>query len=461
MQCIINCLIPMFTFEAKHLKQSIKRKRAITGVSLLSCCSFWSKDFAPFWPRFPRHDRVRVVDGHHLLKVFRERERTRRDIHGQPWSLINKRYEIETLPLPSDTSLTLEAQESATSHQPHVSRMASPKKLSELSASVNNSRQISMLPPPQAGLKRKTLAERAGEVPRGIPAPPGSRLAQPTIRGTTLGGGGGGGGGLHQPGFGASTNHRPASAASSAATGLSASAIHGPDRHHVGTMQRPQTSMSSYGKTRSIRGHSRPASSFDASSSSLTNGARNAPIEAPANSMQSVFFRKFSANIPDRKSEFTHSLYHYPTSTNAHDRESFYTIPNNGIAQSSRTLSLSTAMRGLSIAHKHDPPSIFSQTLRGPATFPKSMAQTSPSKTSAAPSPTHPHSSPKKSPKKEKLFLNKFSNVKTPDWDLGSRVENMESMYADLKASLSTTTAESNGLKESILLYKARGNGRT
>ena len=67
--------------------------------------------------------------------------------------------------------------------------------------------------------------------------------------------------------------------------------------------------------------------------------------------------------------------------------------------------------------------------------------------------------SPSKSPKKpDKLvpFLTRDSNVKATVWDPESRLENVEHLYAELKHSMSSTTVETNGLKESLSLYKAR-----
>ncbi|KAI9804085.1 MAG: hypothetical protein M1825_001486 [Sarcosagium campestre] len=80
-------------------------------------------------------------------------------------------------------------------------KIASPGKgLSEMSVSANNARATTLMPPPgsislkhkgsalpEPAAKRKTLAERAGEVPgSGLPAPATSRFGGPGLRGTTL-----------------------------------------------------------------------------------------------------------------------------------------------------------------------------------------------------------------------------------------------------------------------------------
>ena len=108
-----------------------------------------------------------------------------------------------------------------------------------------------------------------------------------------------------------------------------------------------------------------------------------------------------------------------------------------------------------------DPANVSSVSPIKAISTPSQLPKTKPSVVSFVPSQSRPSKSPKKTPSRDGAFMNKDSNVRMPDWDLGSRVQNMESMYADLKASLSTSTAESNGLRESMVLYKARGRFKT
>jgi kinesin family member C1 len=316
--------------------------------------------------------------------------------------------------------------------------MTTPKKLSELSAAANNARPTSMLPPPQVGMKRKTLAERAAELPRAAPAPPGSRIAGPATKATVLAN-------VAHHGYASSTSSRPASVASSRTTSTTTS-------HHNSRFQpsthRPQTAMSHHAKSRSVHGHSRPISTIDGAMGTTRNGQ----VDAPANSMPFVSLRKCSANTSRRKMpRFTPPRVSSDEPSDQGDIGS--STLNERTVQSLRNVSLVSAMRSLSIEPEFRASS--ASPAKGIATTPTPVFPKT--KSSAAFSPTRSTRSPRKTPSKDKLFLNKYSNAKMPDWDLGSRVENMESMYADLKTSLSTTTAESNSLKESITLYKARG----
>ena len=55
-------------------------------------------------------------------------------------------------------------------------------------------------------------------------------------------------------------------------------------------------------------------------------------------------------------------------------------------------------------------------------------------------------------------YLTKESNKKTKPivWDTDARLANMESMYSGIKEAMDKTSKESDGLKESVSLYKAR-----
>jgi hypothetical protein len=84
--------------------------------------------------------------------------------------------------------------------------------------------------------------------------------------------------------------------------------------------------------------------------------------------------------------------------------------------------------------------------------------------TPSKPSPSSPTPQSKfrdhqmRSTSPQKQFLNRFSNIEapTPAWDTKGRLEDMESLYAQLKGQMDDTNLERNGLEESVNLYKTR-----
>lgn len=71
--------------------------------------------------------------------------------------------------------------------------------------------------------------------------------------------------------------------------------------------------------------------------------------------------------------------------------------------------------------------------------------------------------SPMKSPKKTPrlMFLTRDSNTTTVAWDTRGRLQDVESMYSELKEKMNDTTNESSGLKETVAIYKTRCRSRS
>ena len=72
--------------------------------------------------------------------------------------------------------------------------------------------------------------------------------------------------------------------------------------------------------------------------------------------------------------------------------------------------------------------------------------------------------SPIKSPKKTPTFipfLTRHSNTKAIAWDTRGRLEDMETLYSQLKNKMNDTTNESSGLKETVAIYKTRCRSKT
>ena len=334
-------------------------------------------------------------------------------------------------------------------------RLPSPKKLSELSVSENNARQNSMLPPPppMGALKRKTLVEQAGEPPRPAPAPPSSR--------PIMNGGNSVKGIPRHKSFTASTS-RPASSTSHHRNGShnSFSSSVGVGKQNFSQSYRPHTSMSLNGAQRAIPGPGRPASAFDGQLQS----SRNAQLDGASNSMRAIslnlrrclsgtIIRKVSAKSSesnDSPAAYTNGAAIWSSSTPTK------TSHQNHVK--SRDVSISIAMSKLTVETK---PSYLVPSYDGNPSCPPFTPSQIPKRKKSSVLLTTPNVSPTKSTKKKtplfREFLTKDSNTRTANWDLGSRVENIESMYADLKASMNSSTVESNGLKESVALYKTKG----
>ena len=309
-----------------------------------------------------------------------------------------------------------------------------------------------MLPPPPGHLKRKTLAEKAGEVSRPVPAPPTSRPLGAHTRATSVAGV------SRQNSFSSSTSTRPNSSASSYRNGsnssFSSSVGHG--RIASGQSSRPHTAMSAHTSQRSTTGQNRPASSID----SHTGNGRSIHYDGPANSMRHIsssvrncsassVVRKTSWASNDSQTKYTEV---WPSSANDQFRHDPHIKSLRDISLISQGVTSMSLYANTVILQPHQKEQERPRSPQTPSQIPTKRKSATPLSTANA--------SPLKSSRKTERvggFLSKDSNIKLADWDLGNRVENIESMYAELKATVNSTTAESNNLKDNNSLLKARG----
>lgn len=329
---------------------------------------------------------------------------------------------------------------------PQPRRLQSPRKLGELTASANNARQTSMLPPPPGQLKRKTLAEEAGEHPKQVPVPPSLRNTSSSAKATSITGI------SRQNSYSSSTTSRPSSSASSYRNGTNTSfgSNMGPSRVPSHSQSRSYSSMSTHSTQKSVNGPGRPVSSFD----NQRRSARDVQVEPAINSMSQI-----SSSVHICNASLKHGKKPWLGHDNQLSSKDDCSSSADGLAnpklrgKSIREISLASAMDQLSISQDHVSASSDEKEILYPQT-PSRIPKTTVGHVTVE--NTSPTKSCRKTPKPVGGFLTKDSNVKAADWELSSRIENMESMYADLKASLSTSTAESNALKESNMLYKAK-----
>ena len=311
-----------------------------------------------------------------------------------------------------------------------------------------------MLPPPPGHLKRKTLAEKAGEPPRPAPPPPNSRPLGVPVKTTSIAGL------SRQNSFSSSASSRPNSSASSyrnvSNSSFAGSVCH--NRAQSSQSYRPYTSISAHITQPKAAGQVRPATSID----SHTNNGRSPEFDGPANSMRhvssSLNLRKRFATSMSRKTSWesnesqTNHREVRPSSTT----DMYYRKPHVKSLRDISLITQSVAAISLTASTVFLPPE--EEEAERPCS-PHTPSQIPKRKRSATPLSVA-NASPLKSCKKTSRvggYLSKDSNIKLPDWDLGNRVENMESMYAELAATMKSTTAESNNIKDNNNLLKARG----
>jgi len=110
-------------------------------------------------------------------------------------------------------------------------------------------------------------------------------------------------------------------------------------------------------------------------------------------------------------------------------------------------------MHDLSLDVIHDSSHTFPEGLKGPNTPSQLPKPVFFNQQPAAIVPVSP-SKPQRSPQKIIPFLTRDSHVKA--WDTKGRLEDMECLYSELKERMNGTTNESEGLKETVSIYKTR-----
>ena len=314
------------------------------------------------------------------------------------------------------------------------SKIPSPGKLSEMSASATNARLQSMPPPAKAA--RKTLVERAGEPARSSVAPPNSRPFNSYVAATSIAGV------PRATSLSSSVSSRPTSSASSRNTST------GSHSASLGPGSRPPSAQSY--RSQSVIGnsriqkpsylHNRPATSLEVHH------------EEP-HTAQVLGKRKgrnlFSSNLdtcPESLQPAKLRANGHFTSTRVSSKEHrpFSAMPI-------RDFSISTGLGSLHISDEvsQTTPIVEPQVPHTPSHIPKMVPRPARSVQSS------PSKSPQKKPPTLTQFLTKETNVPIA-WDTDQRLEEVEYMQKQLKEEIKGATAESNGLKEMTAVYKTR-----
>lgn len=328
-----------------------------------------------------------------------------------------------------------------------------------MSASSVNARSTAMAPPMNGNtLKRKTLAERAGEPARPTPAPPSSRPVNHYVRATSIAG-------VPRESSCSSSisSSRPSSSTSlrNVSNSSYSSSVGSSNRPPSAQSYRPQSAMS----------HSRlqkPTSMYDRPTTLL-----EVYEEEPGTTKKRKGTTPFSLNPQD----FPQSI-HAPKVRKRYDSQMNCTLssegrPYNAVsmreASLKREASLSTALNSLSLNGEAGQRAlsavvIHSRSLSPTRSVPKAEVEVPPTRShipklaprvtlpAETPSPSKP---PRKTPKVLPKFLNKDSNTHIA-WDTDSRLEEVENMCSQFKEKWDGATTESKSLKEMMAVYKIR-----
>ncbi|CZS93156.1 probable carboxy-terminal kinesin 2 [Rhynchosporium agropyri] len=379
--------------------------------------------------------------------------------------------------------------------KPPGSRIPSPPKMGlvEISESQGNARSkiMSRMPPPtslkhklggafnESEPKRKTLAERAGEVRPLVAPTPSSR---PPVKGTTLVGAGKS---MHSrnPSFTSSTSSRALSVSSRSTSNSSFSSSIGPNG-------RPKSSYggrSQFSQSTATRGNTalpRPATSMDTHSSDddlpppgrrkgmeppiliptpiqSTDGyqtIRSKKLRAP-HSMQSLRTQRSAANVRDVSVSTAMSRLRLDGEVKSKEQYEYQANsarmrPNQSLL--SHKSSISSGLRGVRIDNTESALALFvppeeSVASKSPSHIPVLSKAEAPMEP-----PMRPTRTPKPSPQKTP-YLTKDSNLPGfVAWDVDLRVERMEGMFLDMQNKITGTANEQSSLQTVLDLYKDR-----
>ena len=296
--------------------------------------------------------------------------------------------------------------------------------MSELSASATNAR-TGVMPPPQNTntLKRKTLAERAGEpTGRPAPAPPTSRTLNAHVRATSITGV------PHDSSLSSSMSSRQTSRASmrNNSNGSYSSSIG--SRPPSSQSYRPQSAMAAHSRIQRPVYNIRPATSLEVheeeSEMARTGGKRKG--RTPLSSCP---------NPPE------YSSLRLPKPRGCSIRD----FSMGSLNTKFNTLSLDSG-------HTQSAPKVDAEVPATPSHIPKRVPQV----------PLHPETpsrcqSPKKTPRTAlPKYLNRGSNEVIATWEYDSRLDEMENMCSLFRERFDGATTESTSLKEVIGVYKIR-----
>ncbi|KAL9613315.1 MAG: hypothetical protein Q9167_002137 [Letrouitia subvulpina] len=337
-----------------------------------------------------------------------------------------------------------ESENSFTSQLPRASRLPAPKKLTELTSSAVNSRSTDMPPPPVNGLKRKTLAERGGEPIRTPAGPKTNKNINASAKSSSIAGPP-----YQQLSYSSSANSRPPSAAGArnVSNGSFTSSVGYSNRPIPSQFHRPHSAMGPPRLNKLLTAPTRPASSMEAHT-------------APSNG-RVLGKRKGRTQFSSTLIECPEHTVDFNGSPKAQMKPPSNWESIRCQAKSLRDISLSNAMSKLSlensspeIEHSH-----VSVDHKGAQNTPITLNPQTPSH---LPRPVHAIAtpaqspSPSKAPKKKNscVYLNRHSNLSVPGFDADDCYGNMEGYYTDFKDHFNGAAKQSNGMTESITIYK-------
>lgn len=286
--------------------------------------------------------------------------------------------------------------------------------------------------------KRRTLAERAGETPAIAPTPSSSRLANPSMKGTTLAGA------YRNPSFASSVSSRTPSVSSRNTSGSSFATSVGPGA------SRPQSSMGNRGPVHAPATISRPASSLE--NHVAGPGTKRKGMDPISISPFEHTPNPFKTTPREHKRGYDnqfHCTSHWSSSTAAVASQGSI-HPLNRF----RDVSLSTAMHTLTLDPNvccSSPNAQGGNRSLTPSRLPKPVSLKKQSSITFLPVSLTKR---QRSPPKIIPFLTRDSNLKA--WDTKGRLEDMETLYSQLTDQMNGTTNECNALKETVPLYKTR-----
>ncbi|KAI9823787.1 MAG: hypothetical protein M1819_001134, partial [Sarea resinae] len=351
-----------------------------------------------------------------------------------------------------------------TSQLRQPSKIPASKALFEISDSENNARAPAMPPSeslalkhrpsalPEPAPKRKTLAERAGEISKaGLAAPSSARPINSAVKATTLAG-------VRNASLSSSVSSRTPSASSRNVSGSSFATSIGPGSRppSIPEASRPQTSMG-YGRS-SVQAAapapaSRPASSLD----DITAGSER-PKVGKRKGMPALSISTFQNSPALQRNRpmgsYDNRLNYISNWSSSCAARTCQTPPSIG---SHRDFSIPSAMAGLTL-DKRRPAIDRNETVKTPSKIPKLKPIPPPTDSSSIHLPQTPSKSLKlkrsKSPMKMP-FMTPDSNLQAA-WDTKGRLEDIEYLYTELKEKMSGTANERDVLEETVGLYRTR-----
>ncbi|KAF4548753.1 Kinesin motor domain-containing protein 7 [Elsinoe fawcettii] len=342
---------------------------------------------------------------------------------------------------------------------PQLKHKASGRKDDSCFKAKGQQTECTTVPEPQRQIKRTTLVDRAGDAHRTIPTPQPSRPLSASIKANALAGA------------------KPVSLNSSTrSNGYTARNTSNSSSCSTGSYTRPQSATSNY-RPQTSMSHARAQSqdiAIAAGRPTTALGQREEntdPNGGPAKRKGTMPFSISSLQGKGKTIDTQHADHEdsggfldIPPKRAATRCES----PIRTIVLDRRCVSLSTAFQGLSLQASEGPkedsafPSLHNQDKKEPETPSKI-----PKRSSKMPKVERPPSvfrSPRPKSRVQSrtlakvLYLTKDSDTPVPAWDTKGRLEDMETLYAQLKSNFQSAAYEKNGLEESLSLYKTRIN---